>query len=316
MSIQRILIFRAGAVGDFIVSLPAIAALRAAFPSASIDLVGYPERAVFAQPKVNRIHDVDSAQWSALFARDTDLTLLDPILADTDLVLAYMNDPDGVVNENFGRLGVKRTLFHPPRPPEDEHTHAVDHLLDPIRSLNLNIPHTTPSIVPDEDATHAVRSIRKELAIDGPHAVFHAGAGGSHKLWPSRSFVDIAERLWVEREWPVIVTGGPADGDLATTISREADAPVFPLDPIDLPMLAALYAECDLYLGCDTGPSHLAAATGAPTVVMFGPTRPEVWAPRGSCVRVVTAPDDTMAALSPESVYVDIQAILGTSGNS
>lgn len=302
MSIQRILIFRAGAVGDFIVTLPALASLRTAYPGAAIDLIGYPGRAILAQPLVNRIHDVDAAHWSALFARDGDLSLIDPILADSDLAIAYMNDPDGAVGENLLRSGVCRTLFHAPRPDEDSDVHAVDHLLQPIISLGVTPDTRVPAITPEAAHRAVARSILTAAGIEGPYAIFHAGAGGQHKQWPPECFARVAEALWVETELPIAVTSGPADGDLAETISYEADAHVVPLSPVDLPTLAALYAEARLYVGCDTGPSHLAAATGTASVILFGPTQPRVWAPRGPNVRIIEAPGGTMNALQSRTV--------------
>jgi heptosyltransferase-2 len=308
VSIQRILIFRAGAVGDFVVTLPALAALREAYPGAAIDLIGYPERAILAQHLVNRIHDVDAAHWSSLFSRAGDLSHLEPVLADADLAIAYMNDPDGAVGENLHRVGVHRTLFHNPRPDEDGDAHAVDHLLEPIISLGITPNARVPSIAPETARKDAARAMLATAGLSGPYAIFHAGAGGPHKQWPPECFAHLAERLWHEKEWPIAVTSGPADGALAERICQQADAPTVPLNPVDLPTLTALYADARLYVGCDTGPSHLSAATGTPSVILFGPTSPRVWGPRGPIVRIVEAPRQEMEALEPEAVMHAIRS--------
>ncbi len=310
MSIQRILIFRAGAVGDFVVTLPAIASLRAAYHGASIDLVGYPDRAILAQTFVNRIHDVDAAHWSALFARGSDLSLVEPIIGETDLAIAYMNDPDDLVIENLTRCGVRRTLFHPPRPDEKGDTHAVDHLLKPLSTLGIPAISTIPTITIDERSFQSARSILEKAGVDRSYAAFHAGAGGQPKQWDAGAFAPVAQTLWQDRELAVVVTSGPADGTLAEEIAHLASTHVVPLHPVDLPTLCALYAQAEIYLGCDTGPSHIAAATATPSVVLFGPSPSAVWAPRGPNVRVIEAPGGSMSSLDPKTVTEAMSGLL------
>ncbi|HSE95533.1 MAG TPA: glycosyltransferase family 9 protein, partial [Methylomirabilota bacterium] len=114
-------------------------------------------------------------------------------------------------------------------------------------------------------------------------------------------------RRLVARQPPVVVTGGPADGPVLDTLQRAGaldDTHVLP-DPT-LPQLAALLAAARGYVGNDSGPTHLAAAVGCPTLALFGPSDPGVWAPHGAHVRVLAAeaaaPGDPWVGLTVERV--------------
>ncbi len=83
------------------------------------------------------------------------------------------------------------------------------------------------------------------------------------------------------------MTLGPADERLKDFAKAVKELGVVVIERISLPTLAALMSECRLFIGSDSGVSHLAALVGIPTAVIFGPTNPDVWAPRGSHVRIV-----------------------------
>jgi hypothetical protein len=115
----------------------------------------------------------------------------------------------------------------------------------------------------------------------------HPGSGGRRKCWPAYRFAELAGHL----DAPVLLIEGPADADVCCEFT-EALAPsvlVVRVAGVSLPRLAALLVECRGYVGNDSGVSHLAAALGVPTVAVFGPTDPAVWAPRGSKVIAVAS---------------------------
>jgi ADP-heptose:LPS heptosyltransferase len=118
--------------------------------------------------------------------------------------------------------------------------------------------------------------------------LIHPGSGSPAKNWPMARFREVATRL--ERDgFPVQWILGPND-NLAV--------PGPCLTGVDLANLAGALAGSRLYLGNDSGVSHLAAAVGCPAIVIFGPTDPLVWAPAGERVTVVTAHE-----VSPESPF-------------
>ena len=129
------------------------------------------------------------------------------------------------------------------------------------------------------------------LGVTGRPMVIHPGAGSPAKCWPLERFVELARRLAPSPPGVVFVVG-PAEVDWwgGDRIGRELGShfPLLIAPPLE--RLAGLLAEAAVFVGNDSGPSHLAAAVGPPTIALFGPTSPTHFAPRGASVRVVSAP--------------------------
>jgi ADP-heptose:LPS heptosyltransferase len=108
----------------------------------------------------------------------------------------------------------------------------------------------------------------------------HPGVGAPWKRWPAARFAALAERL-VDRGYPVALVEGPADEEAVRAMQSLTAHPLPVLRETPLPALAETIAHARLYIGNDSGVTHLAAAAGVPTVALFGPTDPTSWAPRG-----------------------------------
>lgn len=117
--------------------------------------------------------------------------------------------------------------------------------------------------------------------------IIHPGSGGRSKIWPLRKWYALLSRLRAEFSHPVLTVIGPADEHLKPFAEEVQQLGVTVVEEVSLERLAAFLAEAALYIGNDSGVSHLAAAMGIPTIVLFGPTRPETWAPRGVQVEIV-----------------------------
>lgn len=162
-----------------------------------------------------------------------------------------------------------------------------------------------------------------------PKIVVHAGASKLYKKWPVSHFTDLCQML-LSNDFIVILIGHGADDEqinLSIMESLAEDAACHNLNgQLDLPMLAALIAQCQLVVGNDSGPSHLGSALGVPGVVIFGPTEIEIWRPLGEKTRVlsnkaVCRPDcsrhhcDTAYAclrgISAQSVYLELMNLYG-----
>jgi heptosyltransferase-2 len=122
----------------------------------------------------------------------------------------------------------------------------------------------------------------------------HPGSGSRAKNWPLERFTETASRLSPERPW--LLVAGPAE--------EELDAPPGARLARNLPLrtLGALLARAGLFLGNDSGISHLAAACGTRTLALFGPTDPAQWAPVGPAVRTLRAPRHDLGDLSVDEV--------------
>lgn len=195
--------------------------------------------------------------------------------------------------------------FLPIRPPDGSTAHLVELWAD---MLGLSFagpagPDTWP--VPDQWRSQATGALG-ELGIDSqrPYVVMHPGAGSPAKCWPLENFLRLAGR----QEQTVVVTG-PVEADLWPASRTEAlGKGIATLSCPDLNVLAGAVAGASAYIGNDSGPSHLAAAIGTPTVALFGPTRPEHFAPRGQAVRTIRCePIDSISVEQVSEALADLR---------
>jgi heptosyltransferase-2 len=298
-----ILALRGGAVGDFILTLPVLQALREAWPEARIELAGYPEIAGLAQLAgwADRVVSLHQARIARLYVLKGPLDPeLREVLHSFDRIVACLHDPEGSVARNLAQSGVRNVLLFSPVGPT---VHAADHLLAPLaRELGLEPAPAVPCLpLPDalrEDARARLRALGLRTA---PLAV-HPGSGSSAKIWPLDRFLELAERRRAAGRETIFLTG-EADAALEPTLeafSRDGGIPWIRNEP--LASVAALLSACGAYLGNDSGPTHLAAALGVPTVAIFGPTDPAIWGPRGRQVRIVRADSGRMEDLTVDRV--------------
>lgn len=297
-----VLVFRTGALGDVVLTLPVFETLRASYPRSELHLVGRPGRLALASHLDVITHDIDTADWAPWFAPGAVPPPPGPL---TDLVgsagriLSYLPDPDHSMTHRLERICSGTVLFHPPAPPGDGTRHAVDHLLQPLADLGLHPATTVPSVRPTPTETQSAGQQLSDLPR--PLLVVHPGSGGRAKCWLPEGFAQVADRFVDRTGGSVLLTGGPADEGVPERVASRMSGTSRILSPETPRAFAALLAAADAYLGNDSGPSHLAAAVGTPAVVLFGPTAPAVWAPKGrEPVIIFHEPD--LSKLRPESV--------------
>jgi len=293
-----VVLVRAGALGDVLLLRPTIAALRRAgrrvgllAPAPGAVLVGS------GRSEVERAERWDGPAVAGLLSNgssecgpgssDEPGASLDSVLRRASVVIAYTRSLDVI---QALRARVKRLLVHDPSPPP-EGPHAAAWLSRPLSDLGLS-PETGPppelAFTDDEHAEAGALLTRlppRFLAI-------HPGSGSPTKNWPAERFVTLARRL---SRLPFLLVRGPAEqqaGDTDCVVARN----------LPLRVLGAVLARAGLFVGNDSGVSHLAAAAGAPTLALFGPTDPRLWSPVGRRVRWLRAPDARLSELTVESV--------------
>lgn len=284
MGCPRILVLRGGAIGDFVLTLPALALLRERWPASHIELVGYPHIAHLAKlgGLVNEVRSLDAARIAALFSWKPAIPGdLAEYLSSFDVVISYLYDPDGTVQENMKAAGVRHLIYGNPK---GDGGHAADFLARPLVALAIYPAGVVvPELVVPEECRRAGAN---RLSAYGPHpAVLHPGSGGRGKRWPLSCFLALAERLRGERQMTPLLMLGEADGDIKDVLN--AQGVVWPvLSGLSLAEVAGILCSAELYVGNDSGVTHLAAAVGVRTVALFGPSDPKVWGPRGRQVTV------------------------------
>ena len=301
----RILVIRGGAIGDFILTLPAIRLLRENFPDAHIEILGYEHIISLADGRyyAAATRSIEYGAMAGFFIPNSELAPdLVEYFGSFHQIISYLFDPELYFESNLRRAGAKNILRAFSR--IDDSDHAARQLARPLQSLALYIEDAAATVHPtDEDRAFAARFLAE---CDGrPLVALHPGSGSPRKNWPVEKWAELGRTL-MGREVQLLIVGGEADEERVAVL-REAwrDAPVLVARHLPLPQLAAILARSRLFIGHDSGISHLAAAAGAPCVLLFGPTDPAVWAPANPLVHVLAAPDEDLAKLSVEAVAAE-----------
>jgi glycosyl transferase family 9 (putative heptosyltransferase) len=320
---KSILVIRPGAIGDALLTFPILEALREQYGDTCITLVSNAQVLPLAQSfgVADETFDFQDILWSELFSSNGIRTsFMRDLLAQTDLAICWMCDPDGIIEHNLKTSGIKHLIIAPGRPPAGEHLHIVDYLARTIGLPNVEAQFIAlNSRQPEESPSTSVEARVDEGRLGGPlwspvggaygpfidqptassdqwlatrrFIAIHPGSGAAEKCWPTSRFAEVIKRLW-KQNLSVILLSGPADtervAELLKLLSPSPTSEMFKL-LAHAPLLevAQHLQQCRCYLGNDSGITHLAAMLGIPTVATFGPTDPQIWRPVGPFVKVL-----------------------------
>jgi heptosyltransferase-3 len=320
---RKMVIFRPGALGDTLLAFPALAALRRAFAGAWLRAVGnLPAlRLAHAAGLADEVAAFDDLCWADLFAEEGIRSVeARQVLAGANLAVLWLRDPAGLAASNLRALGVPLVVSAPGRPPDGARLHAADYLLSTLAPIIGDaVPADLPPLAPAPEMRRWAEETWARLRLgDAPVLAVHPGSGGRAKCWPPECFAALARRF-IEEGWRALVVAGPADeAAAAALVAALPTERAQRVDGLTLPQLAALLARAALLVGNDSGVSHLSGLLGVPTLALFGPTDPAIWAPRGPRARVVWAGRVTpagvslppMTTLSVERVFDAAQTLL------
>jgi len=301
----RFLVLRGGAIGDFIVTLPVLQALKARWPRADIEIWGYPHIAELAVAGglARKVVSLDRAEMARFFVPVMETTPeIEAKIRSFDLIFNYLHDPEGQVRSNLLMAGAKQVLSGSPI---IKRGGASRFLLEPLMDLALYDEPDVPAldIAPNPEAL-----AKAGIDSEGPAPVaLQPGSGGEKKKWRLDGFFAVADRLAAAGRPVVWVLGEADDRERAALDAARPGEPR--LDGLALPELASALAACGGFVGNDSGITHLAAAVGLPVVAVFGPTDPAVWGPKGrGGVTVVRAPEGDLARLEADAVWAAAKA--------
>lgn len=305
MPAPRILIIRGGALGDFIVTVPLLDALRRRWPNGNLELMAYPHATKLAEGAelVTTTSSLDDARMARYFIENAPVREQDlAYFRSFQIILNLLNDPGGVLSENLRRCGAPLVVAHSPIVTEG---HAIDHFLKALEPFPPYKAVQTPSL-----------TVRKATCFNipeplSPWVAIHPGSGGLSKNWPIDRFIELADRIIGEKSLiPVFITGEvekehiPGLDQLLGKYMR--------FHQLEITDLASVISGARLYIGNDAGTTHLAAATGCSTLALFGPTDCTRWAPRGRDVRVITSSTGEMRAISVGHVWSEVMKMICT----
>jgi heptosyltransferase-2 len=292
--LSRILVIRGGALGDFILTLPAIRLLRDSFPAAHLEILGYPHIASLAELSgwADATRSIEYGPLSGFFTPNGELaTDLVRYFAGFEQIVSYLFDPDQVFATNLRRAGVRRLIVGSSKMNDQEH--AARQLARPLEQLALYL-----------EAPAAIVRLDEARKIDRQRIAIHPGSGSSRKNWPPERLIALARWLLAEEcGLRLLLVGGEADEEVLSQMARSLPRERVELArDLPLPALANQLQNCALFVGHDSGVSHLAAAVGTPSLLLFGPTDPAVWAPQNPQVRILRTSDLTMAGIAVKEV--------------
>jgi len=291
---------RAGALGDVLLLRRAVAALRRGGYEVTLLAPASSGRALRGEgpSEAQRLVDWERADVAALLADgDVRAETLPPDLRRCELALACTRSEALVRNL---RALAPRVLPRDPEPPAG--VPAGRWLAAPLEALGLDVA-TPPSpcvATPDEEA-RAVDFVRR---LPRGFLAVHPGSGSAAKNWPAAGWLELVDRLRPPAPWLVVC--GPADAQAAAPLRMRAGVVV--AEDLTVRVLGAVLARAGAFVGNDSGVSHLAAAWGAPTVALFGPTDARTWAPEGARVRAVQSRSGVMEGIGVGEVVDAVAA--------
>jgi ADP-heptose:LPS heptosyltransferase len=291
---RALLVAAGGGLGDTLLAGVVAHALRARY--AHVDALVLPAHRAIVQhdPAIERVHllaspiptaeDLRAERYAAAVVTWANLaTALVPALAG---IPVRVGQARRIYSGLFTRRVVVRSELG------DRTSHWTQILLDYARAIGCDDPVARPAFVPTADDRAAADTLLRMTGVETPFALLHPtrGLAAQRERWPAAGFIALARALRERDGLPLLVTGAPADAPVAEAIAAGAGATSV-AGATTIGTYAALAERARYVVAIDSGPMHVAAAVGAPTVGIFAlqSDEPDRWAPLGERVRVVRA---------------------------
>jgi heptosyltransferase-2 len=284
--------------------LPAIKLLRDRFPNAHLEILGANHIAALAEKRfyADAIRSIESGSFARFFSRNSELPAeLTDYFGSFDLILSFLYDPDKIFETNVRACGAAIFLSGPSK--LDNSEHAARQLARPLQQIGLSLTNAAARLFSTDDDRASVRHFREYTVA------LHPGSGSETKNWPIEKWIELGDVLLASGV-QLLVIAGEADVERTQKL-RVAwkGKPVRFAENIPLPHLAAIL-ENKIFIGHDSGISHIAAAAGARCLLLFGWTDPAIWAPANENVTVVRAPEGKINRLEVDTVAAALWAAI------
>ncbi|MBW1943014.1 MAG: glycosyltransferase family 9 protein [Deltaproteobacteria bacterium] len=284
---MNVLIIRSGALGDTLMLMPAIAQLKG---KARITLVGRSPGIDFLRPHVARCMDFESRGWHTLFLDPSESGFRPPV-SHIDVAVAFSADIEKNLQRNLQTLFPNSDVHvFGPFPAVGLNSHAALYIARCLQAAGLPL-----------DAIASIEAAQRQPLLASPETeeeremriVFHPGSGSAKKNYSPAFWIALLNALQKElylQPGAFSLLLGPAEEDVQSTYERHAkDGTLEIMFSLQKEALTSLFRKASLYIGLDSGISHLAAMCGTPSIALFKSTSVSQWRPLGPCVRVINA---------------------------
>jgi ADP-heptose:LPS heptosyltransferase len=328
---RNILVIDFGQLGDVVLSLPALRALREKFPRARITVaVGKPGAPVVelsgyadATIPVDRVALRDGSKpWAIVRIiklvqevrrKEFDFVIDLHSLSETNLLGFFSGASHRLFARRPGRSLDFLSRFHTRPPVEDTNhdRHAVDRYLDVLVPLGIRNASRQPRLRARAEDDHAIeRMLKKAKAASGvPLIGLFPGAGHPSRRWPLARFAELADMLTRNDEVRILVFAGPEEREMVAEVKSTFPRSTIILDRLSIPQLAAAMSRLSVLISNDTGPMHIAAAVGTSVVLLLDRRAPHSYLPvEGNHRMIQRAIDD----ITTEEVYGAARELLVT----
>ncbi|MCG9128541.1 glycosyltransferase family 9 protein [Candidatus Poribacteria bacterium] len=262
---KKILVFSFSFIGDAVLSTTVIQPLRNHFPTSHITFLVGP----LAVDLLNDDPQIDATliydnrgEHSGLIGRFKLIRYLRSLKFDL-----VVNLRDSFIAQCIGaeHWGLVRG---------DRNTHAVKRYLDVLSKHGVDVLNAYPHIQITEDGNTKAHGLLAEEVISSEKLVIgiHPGGNWEYKLWSAKKYAELADLLTERHDATILLFAGPNERKLQNNVAELMSSQPIIIDTDNLREVAALIASCNIYIGNDTGPMHIAAAVGTPVIALFGST--------------------------------------------
>jgi heptosyltransferase III len=282
----KILLIRAGALGDSLMLMPSIRALG---KGNELIFAGRRPGIDYIKPYVDQCIDMESSGWHRLFMKDT-VGPFNLAVSSPDHVAAFLNDPEGIVSANL-RACFPESIVNvfPVFPAEGDERHIALYMAQSIRDSGL--PIDAQRCFEDSLAVPLMASNGQQNSGEGP-VVIHPGSGSQKKNYPPLYWAQLIRELKrsaLDNSQRMVLLLGPAEDGMADFFKDELNEMDIELKVLpESEELISIIHNASVYIGHDSGVTHLAAMLGKPVIALFKDSPVQRWRPLGPDVRIIT----------------------------
>jgi len=284
-------VIRGGALGDFILTFPVLAALRRRYPRHRLEILGYPSVASLAVAAglADDATALESPRFAGFFVTNGSWPAeAGAWFSGFGCIVSYLHDPQGVFRSNVARCSSTLFIAGPHRPDETAGVHAAEQLLLPLQALDIRgvdaLPRLPLPVVPPAAP---------------PRLALHPGSGSERKNWSEAKWAELLRRLAGQSSCGFLLIGGEAEGHRCARLASALPAGrALMAQNLPLPELARRMQACAAFIGHDSGITHLAAALDLPGVVLWGESDLTTWRPQTPRMKILRDPAGLEALLA------------------